>query len=150
MTVLHMSNDDRAKIQNVVYEDIRVEYSVHDAKSLYQHSDEEEFVWQRHTAVLFGCDISGPNVWSSDGIIGTTTDVTVRNIQVFTEDDMEFPKMKVEGRDKDHPCKNVTIEDIYFHKILIGDVDGAKRIRSFSVEQRKRYLLIKKGKKDFC
>ena len=115
MTILHMGNTDRAKIKNVTYEDIRVEYSVHDAKSLYQHSDDEEFVWQRHTAVLFGCDISGPNVWSSDGIIGTTTDVTVRNIHIFTEDDMAFPEMKIRGKDKDHPCKNITIEDIYFN-----------------------------------
>ncbi len=115
MTVLHMSNDDRAKIQNVVYEDIRVEYSVHDAKSLYQHSDEEEFVWQRHTATLFATSINGPDIWSSDGIAGTTTDVTVRNIQVFTEDDIDFPGMKIEGKDAEHLCKNITIEDIYFN-----------------------------------
>lgn len=115
MTILHIGNADRAKIQNVTYEDIRVEYSVHDAKSLYQHNDDEEFVWQRNIATLFSCDISGPNLWSNDGIGGTITGVTVRNIQVFTEDDMEFPQMRALGLDSEHLCKNVTIEDVYLN-----------------------------------
>ena len=34
---------------------------------------------------------------------------------IFTEDDMAFPEMKIRGKDKDHPCKNITIENIYFN-----------------------------------
>ena len=115
MVVLHIGNTDRSRMENILFEDIRVEYTELDAKSLYQHSDDEEFVWKRDTADLFHCDIAGPGIWSNDNITGMLTGVMLKNIQVLSEDDMEFPKMCIRGKDADHPCRNITIENVTFN-----------------------------------
>ncbi|MBR0509929.1 MAG: hypothetical protein IJJ85_07400 [Clostridia bacterium] len=116
---------DRAFVRNVLYEDIRVEYSKYDRRAVYQHSDDMAYapppepnsgeiakVWQY-------CGI-----WSPDNILGNVRDVTYRNIRIYADPEVPEPCFRFNGADADHCIAGVTIGDVYYNgKPLVPHVE---------------------------
>lgn len=109
---LRIQSGDRAHISNVLYEDIRVEFSKHDQGHKLQLSDEDTFVppenW--HWYLIRGWIYC--NRWSDDGILGNVHDITYRNIAAYTDDEALVPEISLKGVDKDHRFHNITIENV--------------------------------------
>ena len=109
---LRIQSGDRAHISNVLYEDIRVEFSKHDQGHKLQLSDEDIFVppenW--HWYLIRGWIYC--NRWSDDGILGNVHDITYRNIAAYTDDEALVPEISLKGVDKDHRFHNITIENV--------------------------------------
>ena len=109
---LRIQSGDRAHISNVLYEDIRVEFSRHDQGHKLQLSDEDTFVppenW--HWYLIRGWIYC--NRWSDDGILGNVHDITYRNIAAYTDDEALVPEISLKGVDKDHRFHNITIENV--------------------------------------
>ena len=112
--VMDIGNEDRADIHDVLFEDIRVEYSVHDLKPYHQKTDNEKYVPQRWVDPLIFVGIDC-NLWSSDNIPGKNHHITFRNIEVFTEDDMPFPPVIISGKDEEHTSSDFVFENIMFN-----------------------------------
>ncbi len=111
---LRIQSGDRAEVHDVLYEDIRVEYSGYDRASVYQHSDDmvyappEEFWTPDVIRVWMYC-----NMWTKDGILGHVHDITYRNIQVITDAGMPMPACSFFGADESHTVEHVTIEGMW-------------------------------------
>ena len=108
--IMDIGNEDRADIHDVLFEDIRVEYSVHDVKSILQKSEEQVFEPQRGINVLIRAVVDCEK-WSCDNIPGRNHHITFRNIAVFTEDDMPFPPIVLMGKDAEHTSTDFVFEN---------------------------------------
>jgi len=122
---LRIQSGDRAEVHDVLYEDIRVEYSGYDRASVYQQSDDmvyappEEYYVPDAIRVWMYC-----NMWTKDGILGHVHDITYKNIQVFTEPGMSAPACSFFGADGEHRVENVTIDGFYVNGIsAVPDVN---------------------------
>lgn len=113
-SIMDLGNEDRADIHDVLFEDIRVEYSVHDVKSILQKSDNQIFEPQRWINPLVRA-IVDCGKWSCDNIPGRNHYITFRNISVFTEDDMAFPPILLSGKDAEHTSTDFVFENIKFN-----------------------------------
>lgn len=109
--VMDIGNQDRALVHDVLFEDIRVEYSVHDLRSKMQQDDEDLYVPERDISPLIWARVDC-NLWSADNIPGNSYDITFRNIEVFTDDNMQFPAIELFGKDETHTCRNFVLENI--------------------------------------
>ncbi|MBO4868081.1 MAG: hypothetical protein J5585_00050 [Clostridia bacterium] len=108
---LRIQSGDRAVIHNVLYEDIRVEYSKYDTASVFQQCDEMKYEppgGYSVTPVITGWMYN--NLWTRDGIYGNIYDITYRNIAVFTDEGMPAPKVVFKSVDDDHKIDDITIE----------------------------------------
>ena len=114
IVVMDLGNQDRADIHDVLFEDIRVEYSVYDLKPKIQASDAETFVPQRWITPLVSAAVDC-NLWSSDNIPGRNRHITFRNIQVIADEDMPFPPIKISGKDAEHTSSDFVFENITFN-----------------------------------
>lgn len=114
IVVMDLGNQDRADIHDVLFDDIRVEYSVHDLKPEIQTTDEETYAPQRWVTPLVSAAVDC-NRWSSDNIPGRNRHITFRNIQVFTDDDMSFPPIMIDGKDAEHTSSDFVFENITFN-----------------------------------
>lgn len=108
--VLDVGNGDRPYIHNVLFEDIRVEYSEYDVASQYQNSDDEEFLWnKKHAPLVFIELYSG--VWSNDNINGSVSDITFKNIKIYSDSDFK-PQIELKGLDAEHNVNGVIFDNI--------------------------------------
>lgn len=117
--VLDIQCCDRAEVHQILYEDIRVEYSHYDRKEVYQHSDDETFRSQRNVPQLIYAGFGGDMFYSNDRIKGNISRVTFRNIQVLS--DTAMPSVTLEGYDAEHMVSNVTIESLTFNGEPVTD-----------------------------
>ena len=109
---LRIQSGDRAVISNVLYEDIRVEFSKHDLGHKLQLSDDEVFAppadWKNY--LIRGWIYC--NRWSDDGILGDIHDVTYRNIAAYTDDPAIRPLISFKSVDENHRFDRITIENV--------------------------------------
>ena len=133
---LRIQSGDRAEISNVLYEDIRVEFSKYDPGHKLQYFDGEEFVPPENWVP---CLIRGwmyCNRWSSDGILGHVHDITYRNIAVYTDDPGILPAISFKGGDEDHIFDRITIENVtlngkpYLPELVTNEFVGAVRLEN--------------------
>ena len=110
---MRIQSGDRAVIHNVLYENIRVEYSKYDQPSVFQHTDDMKYTppaGYSVTPVITGWMYN--NMWTKDGIYGNIYDITYRNIAVFTDEGMPAPKITFKSVDDNHKFDYITIENI--------------------------------------
>lgn len=108
--VLAVGNGDRANVQNIVFENIRVEYSDEDTKWQMQESEDSVFVpIYTYAPLIYIHMYSG--VWSDDRIDGHIRNVLFKDISVLTPDGGKFPELIMKGTDEVHCIENVTLEN---------------------------------------
>ncbi len=113
---LRIQSGDRAEVHDILYENIRVEYSKYDRAAIYQQSDDmeyappEEFWVPDVIRVWMYC-----NMWTKDGILGQVHDITYRDIYILTDDGMPMPACGFSGADEEHLVQNVTIDGLYWN-----------------------------------
>lgn len=113
---LRIQSGDRAEVHDVLYENIRVEYSGYDRAAIYQQSDDmvyapaEDFWVPEVIRVWMYC-----NMWTKDGILGHVHDITYRNIRIYTDPGMPMPVSLFHGADSEHRVENITIEGMYLN-----------------------------------
>lgn len=112
--VMDIRNQDRAHIHDVLYENIRAEYSKYDPKPAGQSAENEKYMWEHGmpnlVEALLGC-----GMWSDDNILGSIENVVFRNIEVLADDGIPFPKIVFLGRDKKDSIRNITFENVTFN-----------------------------------
>lgn len=112
--VLDVNNMDRADIHDVLFDDIRVEYSIHDRAPVYQESDAMTYEGAHYTSTLIASQVL-PSMWSSDGILGCNRDITFRNVAVYADEGLPVPEISLSGHDAEHTTRGVKIENVSFN-----------------------------------
>ena len=108
---MRIQSGDRAVIHDVLYEDIRVEYSKYDTPSVFQHTEDMKYVPLQEysvTPVITGWIYN--NMWTRDGIYGNIYEITYRDISVFEDEGMPAPKIVFKSVDEDHKFDRITVK----------------------------------------
>ncbi len=104
---------DRAFVHDVLYDNIRIEYSKYDTKSIMQDTDEMVYDPPKepnHKDIGHIWMYCG--MWSPDNIPGLVRDVTYRNISIITDPEVDEPVFCFDGADAEHDINGVTIENV--------------------------------------
>ena len=117
---MRIHSGDRAEIHDVLYEDIRVEYSGYDRAPVYQQSDDmvyapPETCWTPDAI----CAWMYCNVWTKDGILGHVHHIIYRNIQLLTDAGMPMPACSFSGANEEHRVENVTIDGFFWNGVPV-------------------------------
>ena len=108
---LHIGCADYAKISNVYYENINLEFTGDEREPQYQTSDGEEYSPKDkpYSPALIGIGVFHHFEYSVGDKFGEVCGVTYENINVFNA--TEKPKITVNGADEDHKVSNVTLKN---------------------------------------
>lgn len=111
---MRIHSGDRAEIHDVLYENIYVEYSKCDQKTVYQESDDMEYNpgdEPAHDAFIKDWMYCG--VWSDDNILGHVHDIKYKNIFITKDEEVPMPVAIFYGGDETHPIENITVENVF-------------------------------------
>ena len=123
--MMDIQHGDRAFISNVLFEDIRAEYTGVEHEPVFQSCKDEVYQYPQNGFLpsLFTL-ISGVTHWSCDSFAGDMKDIYFKDITV-TVDSGAVPPSEITFRDKDKPT---VIDNIHFDNIVINgkkvDFDG--------------------------
>ena len=120
--VLDIKNMDRAYIHDILFENIRVEYSIHDRAPEYQESDERPY-GNLHAPSPLICAILESNMWSNDGLYGKNEDILFSGIHIITNEGMPFPPSSLAGHDEAHKTRRIRIENLTHNQKPIRSLD---------------------------
>ena len=111
--VLDIQNGDRANIHDVVYDDIRVEYSKYCTGGLIQETDEHTYQPHKdpHVSRLLNAGIY-KCMWSQDEAAGQIHDIKYKNITVTMDEGLRLPPNFFKGMSADHLVQNISIENL--------------------------------------
>ena len=105
--------DDRAYVHHISYEDIRVEYSKYDQKSVYQGSDDMVYDPGDEPAHdhLLRCNLNC-GLWSPDMRAGQIRDVVCQNITIYKDAEVPSPECRFDGYDAEHTIERVRVKNV--------------------------------------
>jgi len=118
---MRIHNCDRAVVHNVLYEDVRVEYSKYDLASVYQQSDDMVYEPRYGQAALVLACFGGETYFSNERRKGQIREITYRNIKAYCEDGLKMPPIRFEGYNPEHTVSNVFVDGVYFNEERIAD-----------------------------
>lgn len=111
---MRIHSGDRAEVHDVLYENIYVEYSKYDQKTVYQQSDDMEYDPGDEPAHdAFIKDFMYCGVWSDDNILGHVHDIKYKNIFITKDEEVPMPVAIFNGGDETHPIENITVENVF-------------------------------------
>lgn len=115
---LDIQHHNRADIGQVLFDDIRVEYTHHQLANEFQ--SDMAIPYPTHEAVthpLLCClPIYRSGLFAEDGLNGVIHDITFRNIRVLTDaPDIPVPESAFIGLDQTHTVERVRLEHITFN-----------------------------------
>jgi len=119
---LDIQHGDRAAIQNVLYENIRLEIDDVNSAPTIQQTDEAVFEPQSDWCPRLLIIEIVSTMWNRDDVRGTVDDVTLRDIAVTGR---PFPPSRIEGFDVEHQVKGVTIHGLRFNGRAVTSVEAA-------------------------
>jgi len=110
---LDVQHCDYAYIHDVIFEDINVEYSKYDEQCVYQKSDDMVYIPQHAVPVLIYAGISPSSYcFCIEQVKGTISNITFKNIRVFTDNEEKAPKCILDGRDEQSNVENIKFQNI--------------------------------------
>ena len=113
IVALDIQHCDYAYIHDVIFEDINVEYSKYDEGCVYQESDDMKYVPRHAVPPLIYAGISDANYcFCIEQVKGRISDITFRNINIFTDNEDKAPKCILEGRGERNNVENVKFQHI--------------------------------------
>lgn len=136
-TALRVHHSDRALVHNLLYEDIRVEYSRYDLAMVYQKSDDMVFELRHTQADCILAYFNNEVYYSNDRVKGNIEAITYRNIQIHTDAGQSMPAIRFEGYGEGHEVSNVTVDGVYFNGERVTDA-GVIEANAFSRDIRFR------------
>ena len=110
---MRIHNSDRAHIYNVLYKNIRCEYSRYDVLPVYQHDMSapfDSFRTHGEPHLIDSPVYDGP--YSNDHILGHTSDVRFEDIYVYAPDGLSAPLCTFGGQDEAHCNRNIVIDGV--------------------------------------
>lgn len=129
--VMDIKNMDRAHVHDVLFEDIRVEYSHHDLKSVYQKHDGMRYEREHNVSPLICIQVL-ESTWSDDRLLGKNSDIIFRNIQILSEDGIALPEIRISGYDAEHTTSCVLLENISHNGRRLTGKEMNLRIENFA------------------
>ena len=139
--MMDIQNGDRARIYDVIFRNIRCEFSGEDMPCVYQ-SDMDEPYKQAAARVVpvtstngfdpehmeYGLLMKSHNycgVFSKDGKMGGVKGVRFEQIQVYLQKDAPMPPSRFEGVDSEHMTENVKIINLKVNGKRLASLDEA-------------------------
>ncbi len=119
---MDLQNGDRARVHDLLFDNIRVEYSRYTLEPVYQNTDEmiyegkEGFLPQLFFAHIYN------GIWSKDYLWGENYNITFRNIQVQTDDGLPCPPSTFIGVNAEHQTHDITIDGLYINGHRSDDI----------------------------
>ena len=114
--MLDIQQGDGADIDNVVFEDIRIEYSGGEMKPAIESNKCKEYphIGVLHIPIPFSVK-SGLTMWSIDDHCGDMKNVYFKNINILADEKIEFSNCNIKPNDKSN-----MISDVYFENIMLN------------------------------
>ncbi len=121
---LDIQNGDRAWVHDVVFRDIRCEYSRYALPPVYQHDMNAPYPVPKEPyvpALIASPIYDGP--WSEDHILGRTSDVLYQNIFVLADNGLGVPGLEFGGPDEAHANRRIMIDGVFFNGRRLGKAE---------------------------
>ncbi|MBQ7720187.1 MAG: hypothetical protein IJT56_06340 [Clostridia bacterium] len=133
--MLDIQNGDRASVHELIFDNIRCEYSKYQTEPIYQSTEDMKYepdTSKPYLPMLMKAHLYR-GVWSKDMLYGENKRVTFRNIQVFADDGLTMPPSEFSGADDAHWTRGITIENLTFNGRPVTSLDEANvRIGDFA------------------
>lgn len=134
-----IQHHNRADISDILFDNIRCEYTKHQLSDTYQHNMDEPFAKTypvRHP-ILLNAAIYSMGLFSKDGLHGNISGVTFRNINIFADDkDIPCPVVVLSGLDESHTVDDITIDGIFRDGVKLSQNNIEWHINEFSENVR--------------
>ena len=111
--MMDIQNGDRAEVYNVLFRNIRCEYTNRQLSEAYQHDMSAPYggtVNTQQPLLVKMHDYCG--TFSTDLLLGRIHDVTVEDIYVYLEEGVGMPESSVCGAEDGHDTYNITFRNI--------------------------------------
>lgn len=127
---MDLQNGDRAKVHDVIFRNIRVEYSKYALEPILQMSDD----------MVYAPDTSKPYLpqlffahlyygrWSKDYIYGENYDVVFKDIHVYLDAELTMPPSTFSGVNSENKTRDIIIDGLYVNEKKISSLDDANLI----------------------
>lgn len=110
---MDLQNGDRGYVHDLIFDNIRVEYSRYTLEPIYQNSDDHVFEYKEgFMPQLFFAHLYY-GIWSKDYLYGENRDITFRNIYVQVDEGLKMPPSTFVGVNKEHQTYNMRIENLF-------------------------------------
>lgn len=115
--MMDIQHGDRASINNILFDDIRIEYSGNEQKLIIQTEENEVYPDTDTDAVPIPFVLTaGVTMWSIDDYSGNMSDIYFKNIKITTHKPMIPQGSEIMSRNADSKINNV-----YFENITVND-----------------------------
>ena len=124
---LDIQHHNRAKISNIVFDNIRVEYSKYQLPDQFQQSDDQQYTGTPNSGhpYLMAIPIYNSGLFAKDGLHGSASYVRFSNIQVIKDAEVPMPKSFFMGMDKEHSVSHIVIENLTVNGEKIDSLEKA-------------------------
>ncbi|MBQ6809483.1 MAG: hypothetical protein IJP09_02095 [Clostridia bacterium] len=115
---MDIQNGDRADIHDVLYENIRVEYSKYWIEGKIQETEDSVYLPKNepHLARLMFSEMN-VGKWSQDLIYGHTRNVEFKNITVYLDEGLPLPVVEFGGGTENNLAENISVENLVINGV---------------------------------
>ena len=142
-SMMRIHHHNRAKISNVKYENIHVEFHIDQMNTRIQHSDDEEYEYiegQEQPAIIT-LTIPPEILYGPDGTKSTIRDIEFKNIYMHIEEGIvKNPDLHFRGYNADCTVDGVKLINFYKNGKMVDDISELSVIKNdfaFNIEYNK-------------
>ena len=124
-SALAIQNGNEAKVHDIVYSQIYIEFKKDTSAMMYQKCDEEKFVpINLKNPILINCaNNKFIQKEFEDRGVGEIYDIIFKNIYVYADENIQ-PRIIFCSQNSDKRFENFTVENLYFNGKKVSDLDG--------------------------